>query len=90
MPSSTASDIKIDFHVTDSRVAFRCEKYDKGSKWAGGLTASVLNIGSRILEANRRRGKIPPASDPKKNLSIISFPNYYKAPFGEDKRPVQM
>jgi len=54
----SASDIKMDVYFTDSRVAFRCEKYDKGGGWTGGLTALALNAGSKMMAAHRRKGKI--------------------------------
>jgi len=53
------TDIRIDVHVTDSRVAVLCEKYDKGGGWyGGGLASVVLNAGSKIMAAQRRKGKV--------------------------------
>lgn len=53
------TDIKVDFYITDSRVAFLCEKYDKGGGWyGGGLSSVILNTGSKIMAAQRRKGKV--------------------------------
>ncbi len=49
---------KIEVMISDSRVAFRCEKYDKGGNWYGGLTALALNGIERAAAAHRRAGKI--------------------------------
>jgi len=50
--------IKLEFYVTDSRVVLRCEKYDKGSSWSGGLAALALDAASSIAAAARRKGKV--------------------------------
>ncbi|MBT8162569.1 MULTISPECIES: hypothetical protein [Arthrobacter] len=54
---ASVEDVRIDCYVTESRFAMICEKYDKGGGWIGGGAALVLNAGSKILAANRRRGK---------------------------------
>ena len=53
-----AADVEIETFITDARVAFACSKYDKGGGWRGGSTALVLNVGSKVLAARRRRGKM--------------------------------
>ena len=53
-----STDIRLETYVTDSRVIFRCEKYDKGGGWYGGPSALILNTGSKIMAAHRRKGKI--------------------------------
>lgn len=48
------TDIEIEVCITDSRVIYRCMKYDKGDrKWSGGLTALALNAYEKS-KANRR------------------------------------
>jgi hypothetical protein len=42
--------------VTDCRVAVISSKYDKGTRWSGGLTAMALNVGSRALAGYKSRG----------------------------------
>ncbi|OOP59412.1 hypothetical protein BMF89_20465 [Arthrobacter sp. SRS-W-1-2016] len=54
---AAVEDVRIDCYITESRFAMICEKYDKGGGWIGGRAAVVLNAGSKILAANRRRGK---------------------------------
>ncbi|ABM07139.1 hypothetical protein [Paenarthrobacter aurescens] len=50
-------DVRIECYMTEARLAMVCRKYDKGGGWAGGPSALVLNAGSKIMAANRRRGK---------------------------------
>ncbi len=54
------SNIELDVYITDSRVVFACEKYNKGNggRWTGGLTAIALNAVTRGVEGRLRRGKI--------------------------------
>ncbi|MBQ6016631.1 MAG: hypothetical protein IJL19_01985 [Clostridiales bacterium] len=52
-----ASDIDIDCYITDSRIIVRCDKYDKGGTWTGGLTALALNAVERAAANRRTRGK---------------------------------
>jgi hypothetical protein len=59
---ASMSDMRIDVYVTDARVAIACSKFDKGGGWTGmgtgALVAVAFNAGSKILAANRRRGKM--------------------------------
>jgi hypothetical protein len=57
-PFLDVSEVRADLVVTDSRVALACSKYDKGGGWIGGPTVLVLNAGSKLLAARRRRGKM--------------------------------
>jgi hypothetical protein len=51
--------IDITVFITDSRVALHCAKYDKGGGWVGDpLSSLVLNAGSKLLAARRRKGKV--------------------------------
>lgn len=50
-------DIKMNVFVTDCRVIYRCDSYDKGGRWRGGLTALALNGIERAAGAVRTRGK---------------------------------
>lgn len=54
---ASVQDVKIDVYITEARVVLVCEKYDKGGGWIGGPVTIALNAGSKILAANRRRGK---------------------------------
>lgn len=51
------SDVRIECYMSESRLAMVCRKYDKGGGWIGGAGALVLNAGSKIIAANRSRGK---------------------------------
>ncbi|MGJ3191242.1 hypothetical protein [Paenarthrobacter sp. FR1] len=51
------SDVRIDCYVSQARIAMVCREYDKGGGWVGGAGALLLNSGSKIIAANRRRGK---------------------------------
>ncbi|WP_416417170.1 hypothetical protein [Paenarthrobacter aromaticivorans] len=50
-------DVRIECYMSESRLAMICRKYDKGGGWVGGPGALVLNAGSKIIAANRSRGK---------------------------------
>lgn len=50
-------DVRIECYMSEARLAMMCRKYDKGGGWVGGPGALVLNAGSKIIAANRRRGK---------------------------------
>jgi hypothetical protein len=52
------SDIKATLHITDSRVAIACTKYDKGGGWSGGVTALAFNAVSKARAAVRRKGNV--------------------------------
>jgi hypothetical protein len=53
------SDVRAQVQLTDGRLTVACTKYDKGGGWVGGPVAMVaLNAGSKLLAANRRRGKM--------------------------------
>jgi hypothetical protein len=56
-PLLKLDDVKIDVTITDGRVGIACPKYDKGGGWFGGPTALLLNAGSHMLAARRRRAK---------------------------------
>lgn len=56
-------DVKIDIYITDGRLAFACEKYDKGGGWVGFggggvLVAAAANAVSKARAASRSRGKV--------------------------------
>lgn len=51
------SDIKMEVYVTDARVIFLCDQYDKGGTWSGGLTAVALTAIERGEAKARTRGK---------------------------------
>ncbi|HEV7493339.1 hypothetical protein [Baekduia sp.] len=54
-----AADIRAQVLLTDARLTIACTKYDKGGGWVGGPVAMIaLNAGSKLLAANRRRGKM--------------------------------
>ena len=52
-----ASDIKLEFYITDCRVVFLCDQYDKGGTWTGGLTALALTAIERGVAKARTKGK---------------------------------
>src|SRR4051794_15666780 len=53
------SDIKIDVLITDCRLAFYCERYDKGGGWVGTPGAMLIsNAVSKTRAAIRSRGKV--------------------------------
>jgi hypothetical protein len=54
---ASVEEVKIEVYVTEARVVLICKKYDKGGGWIGGPAAIAFNAGSKILAANRRRGK---------------------------------
>lgn len=54
---ASVQEVKIDVYITEARVVLICKKYDKGGGWVGGPAAIAFNAGSKILAANRRRGK---------------------------------
>jgi hypothetical protein len=52
-------DIRARVELTDARLTVACTKYDKGGGWVGSPVAMIaLNAGSKLLAANRRRGKM--------------------------------
>ena len=55
--SIRAQDIYMEMYVTDARVIFLCDKYDKGGSWYGGLTALALNAVERGVASARTKGK---------------------------------
>jgi hypothetical protein len=57
-PFIKASDLRLRLFITDARFAFACSKYDKGGGWIGGPTALAMNAGSKLLAAQRRKGKM--------------------------------
>lgn len=50
--------VELEMTITDSRVIYRCDKYDKGSRWSGGLTALALNAASKAAANRRSAGKV--------------------------------
>lgn len=51
--------VRIDFFITDARLAVACSKYDKGGGWVGGATTMVLfNAASKARAKLRSRGKM--------------------------------
>ncbi len=51
--------VRIDFFITDARLAVACSKYDKGGGWVGGATAMVVfNAVSKARAALRSRGRM--------------------------------
>lgn len=52
------SDINLEMTITDCRVIYRCDKYDKGSTWSGGLTALALNAVERAVANKKTAGKV--------------------------------
>ena len=55
--SIRAQDIYMELYVTDARIIFLCDKYDKGGSWYGGLTALALNAVERGVASARTKGK---------------------------------
>jgi hypothetical protein len=54
-----APEIRARLLLTDARITVACSKFDKGGGWVGGPVAMLaLNAGSKLLAANRRRGKM--------------------------------
>lgn len=55
----SVSEISATLFITDARVAIACSKFDKGGGWVGtpGLMIAA-NLGSKMLAARRRRGKV--------------------------------
>lgn len=51
-------DVEIEMIVTDCRVIFRCDKFVKGDRWIGGISASILNGIERVTEHYKNKGKI--------------------------------
>ena len=51
------SDIKMEVYVTDARVIYLCDQYNKGGTWTGGLTAIALTAIERGVAKARTRGK---------------------------------
>jgi len=70
---ASVEDVKIDVYITEARVVLICTKYDKGGGWIGGPAAIALNAGSKILAANRRRGKALTAQMRYPWISRVSF-----------------
>ena len=53
------TEVEITMTVTDCRVIYRCDKYDKGDrKWSGGLTAVALNAYEKSKANKRSAGKV--------------------------------
>jgi hypothetical protein len=53
------SDVRAQIQLTDARLTVACTKYDKGGGWVGNPIGMIaLNAGSKLLAANRRRGKM--------------------------------
>jgi hypothetical protein len=51
--------VRIDFFITDARLAVACSKYDKGGGWVGGATAMIVfNAVSKARAKLRSRGKM--------------------------------
>jgi hypothetical protein len=51
--------VRIDFFITDARLAVACSKYDKGGGWVGGATTMVVfNAASKARAKLRSRGKM--------------------------------
>ena len=51
--------VRINFFITDARLAVACSKYDKGGGWVGGATAMVVfNSVSKARAKLRSRGKM--------------------------------
>ena len=51
--------VRIDFFITDARLAVACSKYDKGGGWVGGATTMVVfNTVSKARAKLRSRGKM--------------------------------
>ena len=51
--------VRIDFFITDARLAVACSKFDKGGGWVGGATAMVVfNTVSKARAKLRSRGKM--------------------------------
>jgi hypothetical protein len=61
-PMIRAKEIRAQILITDARMTIACSKYEKGGGWwgigAGALVAVPLNVGSKMLAARRRRGKM--------------------------------
>lgn len=53
-----ANEVEVTMTVTDCRVIYRCDKYDKGDKWSGGLSAVALNAIERARANKRTAGKV--------------------------------
>ncbi|MBR6349362.1 MAG: zinc ribbon domain-containing protein [Lachnospiraceae bacterium] len=51
------SDIAMNIYVSDARVMFLCDQYDKGGTWHGGLTAIALTAIERGVAKARTNGK---------------------------------
>ena len=51
--------VRIDFFITDARLAVACSKYDKGGGWVGGAAAMIVfNAVSKARAAIRSHGKM--------------------------------
>ncbi len=50
--------VEIEMTITDCRVIYRCDKYDKGSRWRGGATALAMNAISKAAANKRSAGKL--------------------------------
>ncbi len=56
--TASLKDIEVEMTVTDCRVIYRCDDYDKGDgKWSGGLTAVALNAYEKSKGRKRSAGK---------------------------------
>ena len=51
------TDIKLEVYVTDARIIYLCDQYNKGGTWSGGLTAIALTAIERGIAKARTRGK---------------------------------
>ena len=51
-------EINLEMTITDCRIIYRCDKYDKGSQWSGGLTALALNAVERAVANKKTAGKV--------------------------------
>ncbi len=72
-------EIELEVYITDSRVAYRCLKYDKGDrKWSGGLTALALNAYERAKADRRSAGTVLLGHIRYEWLREIQYSDYHK------------
>lgn len=75
------TEVEVTMTVTDCRIIYRCDHYDKGGKWSGGLSAVALNAIERARANKRSAGKVLLGHIRYEWISEISYLSKYKNGF---------
>lgn len=73
--------VEVTMTVTDCRVIYRCDQYDKGRKWSGGVSAVALNAIERARANKRSAGKVLLGHIRYEWITEIQYLNKYKDGF---------